>query len=279
MDEPSGKPRQSWFDRLRSKIKDEPETPDELLETLHTAYDRNLLDENTLKMVEGVLAFSEMEVRDVMVSRSQMDVIRSNESLERIIDIVTETTHSRFPVIGEDKDDVLGILHSKDLLHFFARPDRFNLKEILRPAQFVPESKSLSDLLRECQSNRTHMIMIVDEYGGTSGLITIEDLIEEITGDIEDEFDLDDSAANIVELSEGRYRVKATTTIEDINEFFSTRFSDEEADTIGGLVISEVGYLPEKGEKITLENMEISVVRVDPRRLHTLIIVRNKPNV
>lgn len=276
MEEPSGKSQQGWFSRLKSKIKDEPETQDDLLETLHTAFDRDLLDENTLKMVEGVLAFSDMEVRDVMVSRSQMDVIRSNETLERIIDIVTETTHSRFPVIGEDKDDILGILHSKDLLHFFSRPDRFNLKEILRPAQFVPESKSLSDLLRECQSNRTHMVMIVDEYGGTSGLITIEDLIEEITGDIEDEFDLDDSAANIVEVSKGRYRIKATTTIDDVNEFFSTDFSDEEADTIGGLVISELGYLPEKGEKVTLENLELSVARVDPRRLHTLIIVQNE---
>ncbi len=272
-EEPSSKPHQGWFGRLRRKIKDEPETQDDLLETLRAAFNRKLLDEESLAMVEGVLAFSDLEVRDVMVSRSRMDVIKINESLERVIDMVTETTHSRFPVIGKDKDDVLGILHAKHLLQFFSRPDRFNLKDILRPAQFVTESKSLSTLLKECQSNRNHMMMVVDEYGGVSGLITFEDLIEEIIGDIEDEFDQDDSADNIAELSVGRYRVKATTEVEDINEFFHTSFSDEEADTIGGLVIQELGRLPEKGEKVTLGKLQLMVARVDPRRLHTLIVL------
>ena len=271
MEDSGTKPHQSWLDRLMSKLRDEPETTEELIESLRAAFNRNLLDEDTFSMVEGVLTFSKLKVRDVMVSRSQMDVIHINESLERIIDIINQTTHSRFPVIGEDKDDILGILHAKHLLPFFAQPERFNLKDILRPARFVTESKSLSTLLKECR-NKDHLVLVVEEYGGVSGLITMEDLIEEIIGEIEDEFDQDDSADNITELAPNQYRVKATTEIDDFNTFFNTEFSDEEVDTIGGLVIQELGRMPEKGEKVQLGKLNFTVSRVDARRLHLLTV-------
>lgn len=273
MDEPSSKPHTGWFERFIGHLtKDEPETQAELIETLRAAFNRKLLDQDTFAMVESVLSFSDLEVRDVMISRSQMDVVRLNDSLDRLISYVTETTHSRFPVIGEDKDDVLGILHAKDLLKYFSNPEKFNLKDILRPAHFVPESKSLSALLKECRASRNHLVMVVDEYGGVSGLITIEDLIEEIIGDIEDEFDEDNTAQNIIEISPNKFQVKATTEIEDINIFFDTQFSDEEVDTIGGLVIQELGHMPQKGEKVILGKLKLSVARMDNRRLHTLIV-------
>ena len=271
MEDSGTKPHQSWLDRLMSKLRDEPETTEELIESLRAAFSRKLLDEDTFSMVEGVLTFSKLKVRDVMVSRSQMDVIHINESLERIIEIINQTTHSRFPVIGEDKDDILGILHAKHLLPFFAHPERFNLKDILRPARFVTESKSLSTLLKECR-NKDHLVLVVEEYGGVSGLITMEDLIEEIIGEIEDELDQDDSADNITELAPNQYRVKATTEIDDFNTFFNTEFSDEEVDTIGGLVIQELGRMPEKGEKVQLGNLNFTVSRVDARRLHLLTV-------
>ncbi len=274
MEDSGTKPHQSWLDRLMSKLRDEPETTDELIESLRAAFNRNLLDEDTFSMVEGVLTFSKLKVRDVMVSRTQMDVIHVDESLERIIEIITQTTHSRFPVIGKDKDDILGILHAKHLLPFFAHPERFTLKDILRPARFVTESKSLSTLLKECR-NRDHLVLVVEEYGGVSGLITMEDLIEEIIGEIEDEFDLDDTAGNITELAPNQYRVKATTEIDDFNEFFNTEFSDEEVDTIGGLVIQELGRMPEKGEKVQLGKLNLTVARVDARRLHLLTVTHN----
>ena len=275
MDEHSSKP--GFFERLINRIaNDAPETAEEVVELLRQAHDQAVFDADTLQRMEKVLDFHDLEVRDAMITRSQMDVIKASDSLERIVGHVIETAHSRFPVIGEDKDNVLGILHAKDLLKSAFGNDTFNLEQLLRPAVFVPESKSLNALLKQFREQRHHMAVVVDEYGGISGLVTFEDIIEQILGDIEDEFDEDDSADNIFAVSSERWRIKATTEIEDINEYFGTDFSDEEADTIGGLIIQELGHLPVRGEKVSLGGLLFTVARADKRRLHTLMAIRAK---
>ena len=275
MDEHSSKP--GFFERLINRIaNDAPETAEEVVELLRQAHDQAVFDADTLQRMEKVLDFHDLEVRDAMITRSQMDVIKASDSLERILGHVIETAHSRFPVIGEDKDNVLGILHAKDLLKSAFGNDTFNLEQLLRPAVFVPESKSLNALLKQFREQRHHMAVVVDEYGGISGLVTFEDIIEQILGDIEDEFDEDDSADNILAVSSERWRIKATTEIEDINEYFGTDFSDEEADTIGGLIIQELGHLPVRGEKVSLGGLLFTVARADNRRLHTLMAIRAK---
>ena len=275
MDEHSSKP--GFFERLINRIaNDAPETAEEVVELLRQAHEQAVFDADTLQRMEKVLDFHDLEVRDAMITRSQMDVIKASDSLERIVGHVIETAHSRFPVIGEDKDNVLGILHAKDLLKSAFGNDTFNLEQLLRPAVFVPESKSLNALLKQFREQRHHMAVVVDEYGGISGLVTFEDIIEQILGDIEDEFDEDDSADNILAVSSERWRIKATTEIEDINEYFGTDFSDEEADTIGGLIIQELGHLPVRGEKVSLGGLLFTVARADNRRLHTLMAIRAK---
>ena len=275
MDEHSSKP--GFFERLINRIaNDAPETAEEVVELLRQAHEQAVFDADTLQRMEKVLDFHDLEVRDAMITRSQMDVIKASDSLERILGHVIETAHSRFPVIGEDKDNVLGILHAKDLLKSAFGNDTFNLEQLLRPAVFVPESKSLNALLKQFREQRHHMAVVVDEYGGISGLVTFEDIIEQILGDIEDEFDEDDSADNILAVSSERWRIKATTEIEDINEYFGTDFSDEEADTIGGLIIQELGHLPVRGEKVSLGGLLFTVARADNRRLHTLMAIRAK---
>ena len=275
MDEHSSKP--GFVEHLINRIaNDAPETAEEVVELLRQAHDQAVFDADTLQRMEKVLDFHDLEVRDAMITRSQMDVIKASDSLERIVGHVIETAHSRFPVIGEDKDNVLGILHAKDLLKSAFGNDTFNLEQLLRPAVFVPESKSLNALLKQFREQRHHMAVVVDEYGGISGLVTFEDIIEQILGDIEDEFDEDDSADNIFAVSSERWRIKATTEIEDINEYFGTDFSDEEADTIGGLIIQELGHLPVRGEKVSLGGLLFTVARADNRRLHTLMAIRAK---
>lgn len=275
MDEGSSK-KPSFFDRILSRLNnDTPENPEEVLEVLRSAAENEAVDKETLELLENVLDFADLEVRDVMVTRSQMDVIKANDSIERIVAYVQETSHSRFPVIGEDKDEVLGILHAKDLLQFFGRPEQFQLNKILRPAVFVPESKSLSNIMKDFRTERNHMAIVIDEYGGVSGLVTLEDVTEEIMGDIEDEFDLDDNEDQIFAISADRFRVDATTEVEDFNDYFKTDFSDEEVDTIGGLVIQEFGRLPARGEKITIGNWTFTIARADARRLHVLLVTPN----
>ena len=275
MDEHSSKP--GFFERLINRIaNDAPETAEEVVELLRQAHDQAVFDADTLQRMEKVLDFHDLEVRDAMITRSQMDVIKASDSLERIVGHVIETAHSRFPVIGEDKDNVLGILHAKDLLKSAFGNDTFNLEQLLRPAVFVPESKSLNALLKQFREQRHHMAVVVDEYGGISGLVTFEDIIEQILGDIEDEFDEDDSADNIFAVSSERWRIKATTEIEDINEYFGTDFSNEEADTIGGLIIQELEHLTVRGEKVSLGGLQFTVARADNRRLHTLMAIRAK---
>ena len=275
MDDAPSKP--NFFERLINRLTgDAPETADEVVNILRQAHEQEVFDADTLVRLEKVLDFAELEVRDAMITRSQMDVIKAGDSIERIIAYVVETAHSRFPVIGEDKDEVLGILHAKDLLKYTLNPEQFNLSAVLRSAVFVPESKPLNLLLKEFREQLNHMAIVVDEYGGTSGLVTFEDIIEQIIGDIEDEFDEDESADNIFPVSAERYRINATTEIEDINQYFGTDYSDEEADTIGGLVIQEIGHLPVRGEKVIIGPLQFTIARADNRRLHTLMAMRVK---
>jgi magnesium and cobalt transporter len=260
--------------RLGAFIAHKPDDREELIELLRSSYERNLLDADALAMIEGVLQVSEMQARDIMVPRSQMDVIDVKESPDQFIPFVMQTGHSRFPVIGENKDNVLGILLAKDLLRYYAGEEEFNVREMLRPAVFIPESKPLNVLLKEFRKNRNHIAIVVDEYGGVAGMVTIEDVIEQIVGDIEDEYDFKDIEDNIVQGKGGQYRVKALTEIADFNAEFGTDFSDQDQNTIGGLVISRFGRVPKRGEQITIDNLTFKVLRADSRRLHLLEVAR-----
>jgi len=266
--------RPTLLERLSAFLTHEPETRDELLEVLRGAFERRLIDADALSMIEGVLSVSEATVRDIMIPRAQMDCVSVDDEPPEFMPLIIETKHSRFPVIGESKDDVIGILLAKELLTYYADPEAFNLREILRPAVFVPESKRLNVLLREFRANRNHIAIVVDEYGGVSGLVTIEDVLEQIVGDIEDEYDFDESEDNIIPEANGRFRVKAQTEIADFNEQFGTRFDDEDFDTVGGLVLKAFGRLPKRGEAATLEGYRFRVLRADSRRLHTLQVER-----
>ena len=260
------------LERLSAFLTREPEDREELLELLHGAFEHKLLDADALSMIEGVLAVSELTVRDIMIPRSQMDVVSQDDAPPEFIPLVLETRHSRFPVIGENKDDVVGILLAKELLLYYRNPDGFDLKETLRPAVFVPESKRLNVLLRDFRANRNHIAIVVDEYGGVSGLVTIEDVLEQIVGDIEDEYDFDESEDNIIAEANGRHRVKAQTEIGDFNAHFGTDFADDEFDTVGGLVLQAFGRLPKRGEAATIGDYRFQVVRADSRRIYTLQI-------
>ncbi len=261
------KPR--WLERLSNFLLREPEDREQLIELLHSAYENSLLDADALSMIEGVLQVSEIQVRDVMIPRSQMDVIDITNPPEKFIPFVIETAHSRFPVIEENKDDVIGILLAKDLLRYYAGED-FEVRDMLRPAVFIPESKRLNVLLKEFRSNRNHIAIVVDEYGGVAGMVTIEDVLEQIVGDIEDEYDFDETEDNIIRDASGRYRVKALTEIADFNEALGTHFSDEEYSTIGGLVVSKFGHLPKRGEQVVFDNLCFTALRTDSRRLHSI---------
>jgi magnesium and cobalt transporter len=271
MDDTHSKP--SWLERLGALLMREPEDRDQLVELLHSAYERNLLDADALAMIEGVLQVSESHVRDVMIPRAQMDVIDINDPPEKFLPFVISTAHSRFPVIDKDRDDVIGILMAKDLLRYYAGEES-SVRAMLRPAVFVPESKRLNVLLKDFRSNRNHIAIVVDEYGGVAGLITIEDVLEQIVGEIEDEFDFDETEDNIVVDRHGRYRVKALTEIADFNETLGTDFSDEEFDTVGGLVIQKFGRLPKRGETVELAGLRFQVLRADSRRLYALVVER-----
>jgi magnesium and cobalt transporter len=261
------------LERISAFIMREPEDREQLIELLHSAHERNLLDADALAMIEGVLQVSELQARDIMVPRSQMDVIDVGESPDKFIPFVIQTAHSRFPVTGGNKDDILGILLAKDLLRYYAGEEEFDVREMLRPAVFIPESKPLNVLLKEFRKNRNHIAIVVDEYGGVAGLVTIEDVLEQIVGDIEDEYDFDEVEDNIVQDKAGQYRVKAVTEIDDFNEKFGTEFSDEEFDTIGGLVLKRFGRVPKRGEQVTMDGFTFKVVRADSRRLHLLEVV------
>ena len=271
IDESSTKPdKPTLLERLSAFLTREPEDREELLDLLHGAFERKLIDADALSMIEGVLQVSEMTVRDIMIPRAQMDVVSVEDDPAEFIPLVLETRHSRFPVIGENKDDVVGILLAKELLNWYRSPETFNVHDTLRPAVFVPESKRLNVLLRDFRANRNHIAIVVDEYGGVSGLVTIEDVLEQIVGDIEDEYDFDESEDNIIAEAGGRHRVKAQTEIGDFNAHFGTDFADDEFDTVGGLVLQAFGRLPKRGEATTIGDFRFRVVRADSRRLYTL---------
>jgi len=258
----------SWLERLSDLLIREPKDREQLMAVLRDAEDRDILSSDMLSMIESVLQVSEMQVREVMVPRSQMVVIEKEDSLEKILPIVIESGHSRFPVVADD--DVTGILMAKDLLVYgFQEKSNFNMREILRPAVFVPQSKRLDILLREFRVNRNHMAIVIDEYGHVAGLVTIEDVLEQIVGDIEDEYDIDEDD-DIKKHEDGRYTIKASTAIDDFNDYFNTQFSDEEFDTIGGLVAKAFGHLPKRGETISLNHYHFKVLHSDNRRIHLL---------
>ncbi len=267
--ETSNKP--GLLERLSHFLLREPEDRDQLIALLHSAYKNQLMDGDSLAMIEGVLQVSEMQVRDIMIPRSQMDVIDITDSPKTFIPHVIETAHSRFPVIEDDKNDVIGILLAKDLLRYYAG-EKFEVREMLRPAVFIPESKRLNVLLKEFRSNRNHIAMVVDEYGGVAGMVTIEDVLEQIVGDIEDEYDYDEDEDNIIQQSPIKYRIKALTEIEDVNETLGTTFSHKEFSTIGGLVVNKFGHLPKRDDHIQIENLSITIVRADSRRLHSILV-------
>jgi len=269
--------RPTLLERLSAFLIREPEDREELLALLHGAFERNLLDADALSIIEGALQVSEMTVRDIMIPRSQMDVVSIDDEPEAFIPFVMETRHSRFPVVGENKDDVVGILLAKELLNYYANPESFNLRDTLRPAVFVPESKRLNVLLRDFRANRNHIAIVVDEYGGVSGLVTIEDVLEQIVGDIEDEYDFDEAEDNIIPEAGARYRVKAQTEIAAFNEALGAQFSDEEFHTIGGLVLQAFGRLPKRGEATTIGNFRFKVIRADSRRIYTVQVEKLTP--
>lgn len=267
--EPSHRP--SWLERLGLALMGEPKDRDELMELLRDARQRELLDTDALKMMEGVMRVSETQVRDVMIPRARMVVLEYDWSLERLIAEVVESGHSRFPVIDESKDNVIGILIVKDLLtHAFDRREDFDLRALLRPAKFIPESKRLNILLKEFRGNRLHMAIVVDEYGGVAGLITIEDVLEEIVGEIDDEHDTSDAENVFIRRQGDAFIVKALTPVEDFNQYFQAELSDERADTVGGLVMMELGRLPKGGEMADLGRFHFQVLRADNRRIHLL---------
>ena len=263
--------RPGLIERLTTLLLREPEDREQLIALLHGAFERRLMDADALSIIEGALAVSDMAVRDIMVPRAQMDVIDINDPFEDIVEIVLKTAHSRFPAIGESKDDVIGILLAKDLLRHFAGKE-FSLRDSLRPAVFVPESKRLNVLLREFRASRNHMALVVDEYGGVAGLVTIEDVLEQIVGDIEDEYDFDETEDNIVLDNAGRYRVRAITEIADFNAAFGTRFAGEDYDTVGGLVTGHLGRMPKRNEVLIIDGVRMQVLRADSRRVHTLLV-------
>ena len=266
--------RRGWLKRLREQLSGEPQDREELLEEIREAADRGLVDADALAMLEGAIAVSELQVRDIMVPRSQMAVVKRDDRPEQILPAVVESGHSRFPVIGDDRDTVVGILLAKDLLRFHAEDGsgQFDIREVLRPAVFVPESKRLNVLLKEFRKNRYHMAIVVDEYGGVAGLVTIEDVIEQIVGDIADEYDVEEDHP-IRREGERQFAVRGLTRIAEFNEYFAADLSDAEFDTVGGVVAHAFGKLPRRGEQIRIGDFEFRVLRADRRRIDLLRVV------
>ena len=273
MDVPEHNHKPTLLERLSTLLLREPEDREQLIALLYSAYERNLLDADALSMMEGVIQVSERQVREIMIPRAQMDVIDISQPPEKFIPYVIETAHSRFPVIEGDKDNIIGILLAKDLLRYYAG-EEFDVRDMLRPAVFVPESKRLNILLRDFRSNRNHIALVVDEYGGVCGMVTIEDVLEQIVGDIADEYDFDEDEDNIIRQDDAHWRVKADTEIEDFNQAMGTDFSDEDYDTIGGLILKAAGQLPKRNERIQIGDWQFTVLHADSRRLHSLLAER-----
>ncbi|MCP8685989.1 HlyC/CorC family transporter [Marinobacterium sedimentorum] len=275
VDRSGGQPR-SWFGRLAQAFADEPRTQEDLLYLLRESVEDNVLSLEALGIIEGAMQVAEMQVRDVMVPRSQMVVVQVEQSPRDFLPVIISSAHSRFPVIGESPDEVLGILLAKELLPLILEDnnDNFDIRNALRPVTVIPESKRLNTLLQEFRATRNHMAVVVDEYGGIAGLITIEDVLEQIVGEIEDETDIDDDDGNIRLFDDNGYIVKALTPIEDFNEYFDVGLPDDDFDTIGGLVTQRFGHLPRKDESVELDEFTVKVLSADNRRIRLLQVSR-----
>ena len=264
-------PRRGVREWLADLFSDEPENLPELVSILRDAAERQLIEVDALNIIFGALQVSDMHARDIMIPRSAMVVVDEDQTLEELLPVIVDSRHSRFPVVGDNVDDIKGILHAKDLLPLLLPENQqsFTMRDCIRPALLIPESKRLNVLLQEFRANRNHMALVVDEYGQISGAVTIEDVLEQIVGEIEDEHDVDDDSF-VKQLEPNTFHVKANTTIEDFNEYFATEFSDEEFDTIGGLVLHQLGHLPERGERIVFADMSFEVLNAGSRRIRLL---------
>ena len=272
-DADNGGSTRGWLERILSAFTGEPQNQKQLLELLRNLQDHQLIGIDELYMIEGVLQVSDMQVRDIMIPRGQMTVLEHTDSLPEIIEKIAESGHSRFPVIDDDKDDVVGILLAKDLLQLSLEDkDDFEINDYIRPASFIPESKRLNVLLKEFRLKRSHMAMIVDEFGGVAGLVTIEDVLEQIVGKIDDEHD-DDEEVDIQPHGAGRYTVRALTTLSDFNDYFNTDYDSEDVETIGGYLLGHIGHLPERGETLVLDNLTFKVLNADSRQVHLFQVV------
>ena len=267
----SQRTKPKWLERFSHLWTNKPRSQEQLRDVLRDAQRHDLLDDQALSMIEGVFQVADMRVRDIMIPRVQMVVVEADRRPEEFVATVIDSGHSRFPVIGDSRDEIVGILLAKDLLAHFARREsgRFNMHDVLRPPVFIPESKRLNVLLREFRAGRNHIAIVVDEYGGVSGLVTIEDVLEQIVGDIDDEHDIDEGQ-DIKRHSGTEYTVKATTPISDFNEYFSTHFGGEEFETIGGIVVKAFGYVPDRDERKVIDGVQFRVLRADQRRVHLL---------
>lgn len=270
-DEPLQEPRKSWRGRIADLFPVEPASRNELLEMLHNAGDRQLLDRETLNIIYGAIAVTDLRARDIMIPRSLVVTVQAEQRVEEFLPLVIDSKHSRFPVIGDDMDDVKGILHAKDMLPLLIADDwdDFDIKDYIRRTIMVPESKRLNDLLQEFRETHNHMAVVVDEYGSAAGVVTIEDVLEQIVGEIEDEHDIDDDSF-IKQLDEHSYTVKATTPIDDFNEYFKSELAEDEFDTIGGIVLKELGHLPKREETVSLGRFHFRVLNADSRRIRLL---------
>ena len=271
----SGGADNSLLKKITKVFSPNPSSSDEVADMLRSAENESIIDASALQIMEGALKVSDLQAREIMIPRSQMKVIEEDFSLEQVLEMVIQSQHSRFPVVGESADDVLGILLAKELLPLvLSGKESFDLKSLLRPATIIPESKRLNILLQEFREHRYHMAIVVDEYGGVSGLLTIEDVLEEIVGEIEDETD-EEEAEQIRQIDDNLYRIEAITEIDDFNEYFDIGFSDDEFDTVGGLVVHKFGRLPDIGESVSIENFDFKVVDGDSRKINLLEVKKN----
>jgi len=263
----------SWLDKISQALTGEPKNRKDLIEILREASERDLLDSHTLDMIEGILTVPDIKTKDIMVPRPQIIFIGATQSLTEILPIVLNSGHSRFPVISDNPDEILGILLAKDLLRYaFHKEQKFDIHSVLRPARFIPETKRLDTLLQAFRENKNHMAVVVDEYGGVTGLITIEDVIEQIVGDIEDEHDIDGQDM-IKARNDGTFSVRATTPIADFNEHFTTDYDEKEIETIGGLVVRRFGHLPKRGDTVQIKSLSFKVIHADARRIQLLQVI------
>jgi len=264
----------SWMRKLGRALSGEAEDREDLVQQMRQALERGLIDADALQMMEGVLGVADLQVRDIMIPRSQMVTVRRDDPPEKLLPVIVESGHSRFPVMDDDRDDIVGILLAKDVLRYVAtgRLADFDIRECMRPAVVVPESKRVNVLLKEFRRNRNHMAIVVDEYGGVSGVVTIEDAIEQIVGDIDDEFDVEDDQ-NIRKEAERQFLVRGATPIAEFNEYFGVDLADDEFDTVAGLVMKQLGHLPRRGETLMIGEIEIRVLRADRRRVEALKVL------